>query len=73
MQIKVRPIGIIRRYIVGQDIEIEEGLTPEQLIDLLKIPQKLKMVAYVNGKRRGLKEELVDGDEVKLATLLGGG
>jgi sulfur carrier protein ThiS len=73
MQIKVRPIGIIRRYIEGQDIELEDGLTPEHLIDLLKIPQKLKMVAYVNGKRRGLREELNDGDEVKLATLLGGG
>jgi molybdopterin converting factor small subunit len=31
------------------------------------------MVSYVNGKKRALDEPLVEGDEVKLVTLLTGG
>lgn len=73
MKIKIRPIGVIRRYAEDQDMEVEEGLTSGILIKRLKIPERLKMVAYVNGKRKDLDEALTDGDEVKLATLLGGG
>lgn len=73
MKIKVRPIGVIRRYVEGRDMELEEGFTSEGLIRHLDIPERLKMVAYVNGKRRDLDQSLEDGDEVKLATLLGGG
>ena len=54
-------------------MDVEPGITSRRLITELKIPGKLKMVSYVNGKKRGLDETLKDGDEVKLATLLGGG
>lgn len=67
------PLGIIRRYIEGHEMDVEPGITSRRLITELKIPGKLKMVSYVNGKKRGLDETLKDGDEVKLATLLGGG
>ena len=73
MKIKVRPIGIIKKYFTEHELEIADGLTPEQLIRDLKIPGKLKMVSFVNGKSIPLKEKLKDGDEVILVTLLSGG
>ena len=73
MKIKVRPVGIIRKYFTEHELETADGLTPEQLIHDLKIPEKLKMVSLVNGKSIHLKEKLKDGDEVILVTLLTGG
>jgi sulfur carrier protein ThiS len=73
MKIKVRPVGIIRKYFTEHELETADGLTPEQLINALKIPGKLKMVSIVNGKSLPLKEKLKDGDEVILVTLLSGG
>ena len=73
MKIKVRPVGIIRKYFTEHELETADGLTPEQLIHDLKIPEKLKMVSIVNGKSIPLKEKLKDGDKVILVTLLSGG
>ncbi len=73
MKIKVRPVGIIRKYFTEHELETADGLTPEKLIHDLKIPKKLKMVSLVNGKSIPLKEKLKDGDEVILVTLLTGG
>jgi sulfur carrier protein ThiS len=73
MKIKVRSVGIIRKYFSDYELETAEGLTPEQLIHDLDIPRKLKMVSIVNGKSIPLKEKLKDGDEVILVTLLSGG
>jgi sulfur carrier protein ThiS len=73
MRIKVRPIGIIREFVTDREIDAAEGITPEQLIHDLKIPEKLKMVSFVNGKSIPLNKKLEDGDEVSLVTMLGGG
>ena len=73
MKIKVRPVGVIKKYITEHELDTADGLTPEQLIRDLKIPGKLKMVSIVNGKSLPLKEKLKDGDEVILVTLLSGG
>ena len=73
MKIKVRPVGVIRKYFTEHELETADGLTPEQLIRDLKIPGKLKMVSIVNGKSLPIKEKLKDGDEVILVTLLSGG
>jgi sulfur carrier protein ThiS len=73
MKIRVRPVGIIRKYFTEHELETANGLTPEQLIRDLKIPEKLKMVSIVNGKSIPLKEKLKDGDKVILVTLLSGG
>ena len=40
MKIKVRPVGIIRKYFTEHELETADGLTPEQLIRDLKIPGK---------------------------------
>lgn len=73
MKIKVRPVGVIRKFVSEHELETAEGLTPEQLILDLKIPGELKMVAFLNGKSIPLKNKLKDGDEVILATMLSGG
>lgn len=73
MRIKIRPIGLIKRFARESEIEVGAGLTPRKLIADLGIPAELKMVSFVNGTRRDLDHELQDGDEVKLVTLLTGG
>jgi sulfur carrier protein ThiS len=73
MKIKIRPIGLIKRFAEDGEIEAEAGLTPRKLIADLGIPAELKMVSFVNGSRMDLDYELLDGDEVKLVTLLTGG
>ncbi len=73
MKIKIRPIGLIKRFAQESEIEIEAGLTPRKLIADLGIPAELKMVSFVNGTRTDPDHELHDGDEVKLVTLLTGG
>jgi sulfur carrier protein ThiS len=73
VKIVLRPKGVIRRYVDETDINVPSGITPRRLIGDLNIPDKLKMAAFVNGKKRSLDDELKDGDEVNLITLLGGG
>jgi sulfur carrier protein ThiS len=73
MKIKIRPIGLIKRFAQESEIETEAGLTPRTLILELGIPAELKMVSFVNGTRTDLDHELNDGDEVKLVTLVTGG
>jgi sulfur carrier protein ThiS len=73
MRITVRPIGVIRNFTSGQELEVAQGLTSRQLMETLGIPKKLKMVSYVNGKKKDLDAELEDGDEIKLVTMLTGG
>lgn len=73
MRIVLRPKGVIRKYVDDTEISVPNGITPRRLISDLKIPDKLKMAAFVNGKKRSLDDELKDGDEVNLITLLGGG
>lgn len=73
MKIKVRPIGLIKRYAEEQEIEAPEGLTCRGLIRGLEIPHQLKMVTFVNGKRERLDAALHDGDRVTLVSLATGG
>jgi sulfur carrier protein ThiS len=73
MQIAIKPVGLIKKYASGGMLDVDEGTTSRALIERLAIPRELKMVSYVNGKKRALDEPLVEGDEVKLVTLLTGG
>ncbi len=73
MQITIQPIGLIKKYAPAGVRDVSDGITSRGLIELLAIPRELKMVSYVNGKKRGLDEPLAEGDEVKLVTLLTGG
>jgi molybdopterin converting factor small subunit len=73
MRIEIKPIGLIKKYASAEIRDVADGVTSRGLIESLAIPRELKMVSYVNGKKRALDEPLSDGDEVKLVTLLTGG
>jgi sulfur carrier protein ThiS len=73
MQIAIKPVGLIKKYASDGTLDVDEGTTSRELILRLAIPRELKMVSYVNGKKRALDEPLTEGDEVKLVTLLTGG
>jgi sulfur carrier protein ThiS len=73
VRIRIRPIGLIRRYVQEEDRDFPDGLTSQALIRQLNIPEGLKMVSLVNGHKRDLDSPLHDGDEVKLVTLMTGG
>lgn len=73
VKVKLKPIGLIKRFVEEGEMDLSEKLTPRSLIALLQMPSELKMMAFVNGKRRDLDDPLEDGDEVKLVTVLSGG
>ncbi len=73
MRVTIHPVGLIKKYASEGALDLEEGTTSHALIRSLGIPVELKMVSYVNGKKRALDEPLAEGDEVKLVTLLTGG
>ncbi len=73
MRIRVKPAGIIRRYVEDKDMEVPADLTIRGLIAILAIPAELKLMVFVNGHRKAADEILEDGNEVRLITLLSGG
>jgi sulfur carrier protein ThiS len=73
MRIRVKPVGIIRRYVEDKDMDVSADLTIRGLIALLAIPPELKLMVFVNGKRADADGTLQDGNEVRLITLLSGG
>jgi sulfur carrier protein ThiS len=73
MRIRVKPAGIIRRYVEQKDMEVPADLTIRGLIAILAIPAELKLMVFVNGQRTDPDEIIEDGNEVRLITLLSGG
>lgn len=73
ISIHVRPIGLLRKFADEQDMRVEAGTTPKDVIRRLRIPGRLKMVGFINGNRAGLDDQLQDGDDLKLVTLATGG
>ena len=73
MRIRVKPAGIIRRYVEDKNMEVPADLTIRGLITILAIPAELKLMVFVNGRRKAADEILEDGNEVRLITLLSGG
>ncbi|MDQ1240254.1 MAG: MoaD/ThiS family protein [Thermodesulfobacteriota bacterium] len=71
--IHVRPIGLLRKFARDEEIRVDVGTTPKGVIELLRIPDKLKMVGFINGGKASLDDQLQDGDELKLVTLATGG
>jgi hypothetical protein len=73
ISIHVRPIGLLRKFAADEEIRVDVGTTPQGVIELLRIPDKLKMVVFINGKKATLDDQLQDGDDLKLVTLATGG
>ncbi|MBT9132437.1 MAG: hypothetical protein DDT32_01146 [Syntrophomonadaceae bacterium] len=73
MLVKLKPKGVLRRYVAEQNIEITPGLTMRTLINNLNIPTNFRVTSFVNNKRSNPDLTLNDGDEIKLLTMIGGG
>jgi sulfur carrier protein ThiS len=73
IQIRLKPAGIIRRYVAEKDMEVAVGLTIRGLITRLSIPPELKLMVFIDGQRKNADDILENGNEVRLITLLSGG
>jgi hypothetical protein len=73
IRIRLKPAGIIRRYVAEKDMEVAAGLTIRSLIARLAIPPELKLMVFIDGHRKDANDFLEDGNEVRLITLLSGG
>ena len=62
MLIRVKPAGIIRRYVEEKNMEVSDSLTIRGMIALLAIPAELKLMTFVNGQRKDADEILEDGN-----------
>jgi len=73
INIYIHPVGILRKFAEYQEMELVKGATPDTAIKRLQLPDKLKIIAFINGEKAGLSTELHNGDELKLVTLVTGG
>jgi hypothetical protein len=73
MIICVKSAGILRRYVKEQEMNIPEGMCIRNLLENFSVPSELKLMVFVDAKRRDLDQILEDGNEVLLITLLTGG
>lgn len=71
--IYVHPLGVLRKFAECHEMELFQGATPNTVIQRLRIPEKVKIVPFVNGNKVSLNSELHDGDELKLVALVTGG
>ncbi len=73
IRICVHVIGSLRRFARDQEIYVPVGATPRDILQVLQLPQELKIVALINGKRVQLDSELRHEADLKLVTLATGG
>lgn len=78
MKIKVLLKGFLVKYFDGEKeraIEVEDGLSAREVIEILGIPIDHKSFGFVvvNGMRVMIDEPLEDGDEVKIYPKMSGG
>jgi len=73
MKIYLVPVGIMKKYLKERDIDINADLTAESLIEKLNLPDKLKIVCFINGKRIDPGHRFTEGDVVKIVSTFTGG
>lgn len=79
MHVKVRLFATLRRYMTESrernplDMDLPEGATLRNLLDLLHVPPEEARVSFVNGIIHELDWELKEGDEVGMFPPIGGG
>ncbi|MBW6480185.1 MAG: MoaD/ThiS family protein [Bacteroidales bacterium] len=74
MQIKVRLFATLREG-RGKELimDLEPGLNPQLVIDLLKIKRDEVAILLVNGMDGKFDQQLIDGDTVSIFPPVGGG
>ncbi len=78
MQVQAKVFATLRRYVTaaaGEAIQIElpDGATIADLVNVLKLPSEQVKVVFVNGRARDEDWQLAPGDEVGIFPPIGGG
>ena len=73
MKIKVLPVGVIKAFTGPRILDLPEGADGHCLLSTLDLPDALKIMLFVNGRKQKTDQPLAGGDEVKLVSSLGGG
>lgn len=79
MQITLRVYATLCRYVPGAVagvplvIDLPDGATVADLIEMIKIPAREVKVAFVNGRRQSPDWVLSEGDEAGIFPPVGGG
>ncbi|MBU1180598.1 MAG: hypothetical protein KKE00_07965 [Proteobacteria bacterium] len=73
MKVCLVPVGIMKKYMKERDLDIEADLTAGTLIERLNLPDKLKIICFLNGKRINPDGRFTEGDVVKIVSTFAGG
>jgi sulfur carrier protein ThiS len=73
MKVYLVPVGIMKKYMKERDLDIGTDLTAGTLIERLNLPDKLKIICFLNGKRTDPDYRFTEGDVVKIVSTFAGG
>lgn len=74
MKVRVKLFATLRKFgPEEQEMELPENASVEDVIRLLKLPEKIPILRIVNGEHRNLKHILKEGDEIALFPPIAGG
>ncbi len=74
MKVKVKLFATLRTFgPEEQEMELPENSTIEDIIKLLKLPEKIPLLRIVNGEHRKPTYPLKEGDEIALFPPIAGG
>ena len=79
MQVEVRLYAGMREYaphlLIGQPqiIEVPEGASGQELVQVLGIPDDVPKILVINGRKEDLLYQLKEGDRIGVFSPVGGG
>ncbi|MFO7667257.1 MAG: hypothetical protein R6V76_11590 [Desulfobacterales bacterium] len=73
MKISMVPVGIVKKYMRELELDVSADITSGKLIERLNLPDKIKTVCFINGKRIDPDGRFTEGDVVKIVSTFTGG
>ena len=77
MKVRLKAYGLLRKYIPNEanpyEIELEDGTSVKDLLNILKIPSEYVPIVTIAEKKVDLSYIIKDGDELTLLPIMGGG
>jgi sulfur carrier protein ThiS len=73
MKIHLVPVGIMKKYMEERELDISSDCKASALVAELKLPDKLKAVCFIDGKRIDPERVFTEGDVVKIVSTFAGG
>lgn len=75
MKIHVQLFATLSRYLPDQDatLELPDGSTVRDVLDRLRIPKEIPVIALVNGRDVASEQTIHDGDTLTMFPPLAGG